>query len=47
MGTFFKKQDDKPKPVTFKRVFDAFGRIAKQSGNNSQAEKESIILKLL
>lgn len=28
-------------------MFDSFKRIAKQSGSNSQAEKESIILKLL
>lgn len=31
----------------FRAVFQAFNRIARQSGNNSQNEKETIILKLL
>lgn len=30
-----KKQEEKPKPLTFKKVFEAFNRIARQSGNNS------------
>eukprot|EP00347_Sterkiella_histriomuscorum_P013388 403364898 len=48
LGNFFKKQEvAKPKPLTFNKVFESFLRISKISGNNSQAEKEAIILKLL
>mmetsp|Transcript_39001 Transcript_39001/g.37309 ORF Transcript_39001/g.37309 Transcript_39001/m.37309 type:complete len:539 (-) Transcript_39001:30-1646(-) len=45
IGAFFKVNSKGP--VTFKHVFEQFKRIARQSGNNSQKEKENIIAKLL
>lgn len=50
MGSFFTKKTATTEPkagLTFKQVFEAFKKIAKSSGNNSQQEKENIIVKLL
>lgn len=47
LGSFFKKSTEAKAPLTFKQVFDAFKRIGRTSGNNSQNEKESVIVKLL
>ncbi|CDW77798.1 dna ligase 1 [Stylonychia lemnae] len=48
LGNFFKKQETtKAKPLTFRKVYESFQKISKCSGNNSQSEKETIILKLL
>lgn len=50
LGSFFTKKTVSTEPkagITFKQVFESFKKIAKTSGNNSTAEKETTIVKIL
>lgn len=46
MDSFFKSKKAKV-PLTIEKVFTNFIKISKTKGNNSQAEKENILINLL
>jgi len=46
MDSFFKTKKEKI-PLTIEKVFNSFIKISKTKGNNSQSEKENILINLL
>ena len=46
MDSFFTKKKERV-PLSIEKVFESFTRISRTKGNNSQAEKENILIKLL